>query len=346
MRSLRSFPLGLLFIMSAPVWSAEPVPLEVVRVGYQSVSQETILDGVIEAVKEGTVTAQTSGRVTEVNFDVNDYVTKGSVLVRLRATEQQARLDQADAAVREAEARNRDAQLEYDRLRGMVAEKLVAQAAFDRAEAELKAARARLGAARAQLAQAQEQLNYTIVRAPYNGIVTKRPIEPGETAQVGQPLMTGLSLEQMRVHVDLPQTYVDDVRRHRAARVLLPDNRTVQPTDVTIFPYADVASHTFRVRLDLLADVAGVYPGMFVKVAFATGSMRALLVPHEAVAFRSEVTAVYVVDAAGRVVMRQVRLGKRVGEAVVVLAGLQEGEQVVRDPIRAAAALKRQAEAR
>jgi len=85
-----------------------------------------------------------------------------------------------------------------------------------------------------------------------------------------------------------------------------------------------------------------VYPGMFAKVAFATGEAQVLLVPAAAVVHRSEVTAVYVIDAQGNVRFRQIRTGAVHGDKVEVLAGLSTGERVALDPIRAGVYLKEQ----
>ena len=91
-------------------------------------------------------------------------------------------------------------------------------------------------------------------------------------------------------------------------------------------------------------NVENLFPGMLVKTAFETGTAPALVIPASAVAYRSEVTGVYVLDEdENRIHFRYVRLGDALGEEVVtVLSGLQEGDQVFLDPIRAGVELKRQ----
>ena len=132
--------------------------------------------------------------------------------------------------------------------------------------------------------QALQQLEYTRIRAPYKGIVTERLVEVGESVQPGQPLISGLSLEQMRISVDVPQNLVESIRKERQAQVEV-GGRWVLAESVTVFPVADPRSDTFEVRLQLPAAVEDVFPGMYVKVGFVAGSQPALVVPLAAVVF-------------------------------------------------------------
>lgn len=329
----------LLAVQSA--LAAEPAMQSVVA-ELRAVEDERMFDGVVEAVNRSTVSAQVSGRIEEILVDVDDYVPAGTVVVRFRDPEQRAGLDQARAILREAEARARDAETEYARTRNIYDRKLVARAALDKADAERKATAARLEGARAAIAQAEEQVEHTLVRAPYSGIVTARHVEVGETANIGQPLLTGLSLDSLRVSVSVPQAFIEAVRAQRAARVLpLQDGQdAIAVESLTVFPQADPATHTFTVRAQLPVGVEGLFPGMLVRVAFTVGKAERLLIPASAVLHRSEVTGVYVLGEGDAISLRQLRLGARHGNEVEVLAGLAAGERIALDPVAATIALK------
>jgi len=333
----------LALVLAWPVWAMETAVLQPERVEHWRV-----LDGTVEAVHQATLSAQTSGRVAEVLFDVNDYVEAGSVLVRFSNTEQKAALEQAEANLEAAEAAYRQAEAEYRRIRDVFEKKLVSKSDMDRATSQRDAARARLKAAESAVKSARQQYEYTIVRAPYAGIVTQRFIEPGESVNPGQPLMAGLSLDRLRVQVDVPQSMVAAIRAHRKASIWLDaeGSRILAGERVTIFPFADPASRTFRVRVDLPQAETGLFPGEFVKTAFVTETVERLLVPWSAVMVRSELVSVYVMDDAGRVSLRQIRLGNRHADRVEVLTGLQAGERLVLDPVQAAAEVLRQREAK
>jgi RND family efflux transporter MFP subunit len=313
---------------------AGPPPYDVLVMKSERMPLERRLDGTIEAVNQGTVSAQTAGRVVAIAFDVNDFVPAGAVILRLRATEQRAGLSQAQAALTEASARETEAQTRYGRVADMYARKVVPKAMLDEATANRDAAVARLQAARAALSSAREGLDYTEVRAPYAGIVTERHVEVGESVSPGSPLVSGLSLQYLRVGVDIPQRVVEQVRRIGKAAVYV-DDRRVPATRLTIFPVATPQSNTFRARIDLPENAADLYPGMFVKVGFVVGESERLMLPATAVVQRSEVTAVYVYTADGRTALRQVRLGHRIDGRYEVAAGLMPGERVAVDPLAA-----------
>jgi len=329
MRMMRVMSAALigLFGWNAALGAEQP-PVKTAAATYQTVEREQMFNAVIEAVNQSTVSAQTSGRVVEINFDVDDYVEKDSVLLRIRDAEQQA-------AAEAAQARFNEAQSEFQRARDLLQQDLIPQSQYDRAEAALKSARA-------ALEQAREQLERTVVRAPYAGIVVERHIEVGETANPGQPLMTGLSLEQLRAVASVPQAHIGQIRALKKARVILPTvHKSLPAAGLTISPFADPQSHTFQVRVNMPDGQHGVYPGMFAKAAFVVGEQRSLLIPAKSVVYRSEVTAAYVVDEANNTVsFRQIRVGQAHEGQIEVLAGLSEGEKVAVDPIRAGVWLK------
>jgi RND family efflux transporter MFP subunit len=295
---------------------------------------ERRVDGTIEAVNQGTVSAQTSGRVLEVLYDVNDFVPAGAVIIRLGSTEQKAGLDEAQAGLKEATAREAEARSRFDRVAGLFEDRAVSRQQYDQALADRDAAAARLAAARAALASAREGVSYTEIRAPYAGVVTRRLVEAGEAVRVGTPLMSGLSLQYLRVAVELPQSVVERVRVIRKAAVYV-DGRRVEAKSLTLSPQASPQSNSFLVRLELPENAADLYPGMFVKVAFVVGEAERLLIPADALVERSEMTAVYVQAANGTVVLRQLRLGHRFEDKIEVLAGLEPGEAIVTDPLAA-----------
>jgi membrane fusion protein, multidrug efflux system len=336
---LLRFAAALALIGLGAVRAAE-APLNVVTVTYETAPRERVWDGTIDAVNRATVSAQTSGRVAEIYYDVDNFVPAGAPIMRFTDVEQRAALNSARAALDETEARATEADAELKRVSSMFDNGTVSKARFEQARANAEAAKARLESARAGVKHAEEQLEYTIVRAPYAGIVSQRHVEVGEVVRPGAPLMSGLSLEHLRVNVDVPQSMLDPIRRIGKANVYV-DDRAIPAESLTFFPVATQGTNTFRVRVTLPAGAATLYPGTFVKVGFIVGDAERLLVPTSAIVRRSELTAVYVVGT-DAVTLRQIRIGRRYGERTEVLAGLAAGESIATDPVAAGQYLEKQ----
>ena len=304
-------------------------------------------DGVVEAVQQATLNAQTAGRVTVVNVDVNDQVKSGQVLLRLTAVEQQAGANTARAQLQAAQAAAAETEANYRRYAALAEDQFVSRAQLDQARAARDSAVAARNAARAQLAQAGQQTEYTVVRAPFAGIVTARLVEPGESVAPGQPLLSVHAPGALRIEVQVPQSEAAAIRDAGRAQVVMSNGRSVEAALVTVFPAADPATHSVAVRVNLPDLDNPPTPGTTAKVVFPIaggGSATAVRVPSDAIVQRGEISGVYVL-AGNRLSLRQVRLGQRLGDEVDVIAGLDAGEQVVADPVAALQALAAQRKA-
>ncbi|OSM52940.1 hemolysin D, partial [Aeromonas salmonicida subsp. salmonicida] len=165
---------------------------------------------------------------------------------------------------------------------------------------------------------------------PYAGVVTKRLVELGETVAPGTPLLSGFSLDTLRVEVDLPQSALTLAREPADVQVVLPDGKRVTPVKLTRFNYADSLSHAFRLRLDLPPQTAGVLPGMWLKVQLKQGERQVLQVPDRALLRQGEFNGVYLQQPAGWA-LTPVRVGHCVEGQCEILAGLQAGDKLAPD---------------
>ncbi len=323
------------FLFATLSHADENYPFDILKLEQAKVPLQQVLDGTVEAINRSTVSAQTSGRVVEINYDVDDFVEKGAVLVRLRNTTQQADLDQANAGLDGANSRYVEARDEQKRVAELYKKKLLAKSKLDAANATLASTKSAVKSSEAILRQAEEQMSNTVIKAPYSGIVIERNVELGEIASPGHPLMTGISLEKLRVSVNVPQRVIASVRKSGTATILFDNGQSIESDDIVFFPYADPQTNSFRVRIQMDEPVDSIFPGMYTKVAFTIDETERLLVPAKAIAYRSELTGIYVVGENGKVRLRQVRLGKQIGDKVEILAGAEAGQVVALDPAAA-----------
>lgn len=316
-------------------------PLVTLTVAAGAASGQQHWDGTVEAADAAVLAAQTNARVLALPHDVGDTVKQGDVLVRFTDVEQLSGMRAAQAQIAAAKAALVVAEANYRRYATLLPQGYVSKAAYDQALAQRNAAKAQLDAAQEQWRGVGAQQDYTVVRAPFDGVVTKRYVQAGE-AVAGPPfpqqLIAVASLAQLRVEAKLPQAVAEALRNTGHAEVLADGGRRIAASRLTVFPVADPATHTVAVRLELPPGTSGLYPGMTVKLAFAGATAASgdgsLSVPASALVQRGELTGVYVVDG-NSVSLRQLRIGGVQGDRAAVLAGLAPGERVATDPAAA-----------
>jgi RND family efflux transporter MFP subunit len=335
----RAMPWLGAFVMSVAAAQAG-VQVPVVPAQVKSVGTGFELDGVVQPVKQSTISAQASGRIATLLVMAGDKVRAGQVLATIDDREAQTGVQSSQAQVAQAQAGLHNAQANFDRTRDLRAKGFVSAAALDTAEAQLKGAlagRDQAGAGARQSALAQ---GFTRVTAPFEGWVLQTHAEAGDLAVPGKPLLTLYAPLPMRVVVQVPVSRSGAARAAGAVELLLQDGvgagQWQRPVSISTVPTADPVSQTIEWRLELSAEaVKTLLPGQQVRVRFAGGQADRMLVPSTAVLRRGELTAVYVVSGTG-FVLKAVRLGADHGaEGVEVVAGLTAGDRVALEPVKA-----------
>jgi membrane fusion protein, multidrug efflux system len=319
-----------------PLASAQPAGPPSAVVVYRDIQRVAAAEAIVEAERQSTLAAQVAGRIIARPVKAGDAVKAGQLLVQIDPRS----ATQAEAAsrsqVRESEANLANARARYARSRQLAAQKFISQAALDQAEAEFRAAEAQSAVALANAGASATSRSFTTIVAPYDGVVASTDVEIGDMATPGRPLVTVFDPRALRVTATLPQALLIHADLAAPVQVTIPSlDRTLAARRVTLIPVADARTHTTQIRLDL-PDATGLMPGQYARASIVTGHAKAVTIPASAVLRRSEVTAVYVIDASGKAQLRQIRVGENVSnDEIEVLAGLDPGERVAREPVRA-----------
>ncbi len=305
-------------------------------------------DGVVEAVRQTVVAAQVPGAVVQLSVKVGDRVAAGQVLLRLDARAADQTAAAGHAQVQAARAALEVAGRDVERQRQLFQKTYISQAALDQAEAQYKATRAQLEAQIAQADASRTQTGYYVVRAPFAGTVSELPVSLGDMAMPGRALLTLYDPTALRVTAAVPQSVGASLAAGQLPRIELPDlpaeRRWVQPLRAQLLPTVDPGTHTVTMRAELpaAAGAAGaqgaITPGQYARLwlPVAGAGLAGVSVPQSAVVRRTELTGVYVLDAAGQPALRLVRLGRVEGDRIEVLSGLGSGERVITDASAAA----------
>ncbi len=316
------------------------VPTAVVQI--RSVGAGFELDGVVQPVKQSTVSVQASGRIATLLVNAGDKVRAGQVLASIDDREAQTGVERSQAQLAQAQAELRNAQAHFDRTRELQAKGFVSAAALDTADAQLKASLAGRSQATAGARQSALVQGFTRVTAPFDGWVLQVHAEAGDLAVPGKPLLTMYAPLPIRAVVQVPVSRAGVAQAAGMVEVLLPavsggaSAQWIRPVARSAVPTADPVSQTIEWRLELPAEAAKVLlPGQQVRVRFTGGQSQRLVVPATAVLRRGELTAVYVATDKG-FALKTLRIGVDHGaDGVEVLAGLSAGDRVALDPVKA-----------
>lgn len=339
-RAPRLLPWLAAFAVSGALAQDAGIQVPTVQIGARAVSTGYEIDGVIQPVKQSTLSAQASGRIVTLAVKMGDRVRAGQLLATIDDRESAAGLQRSQAQVAQSDAELRNAQVHFERTRDLQAKGFVSQSALDMAETQFKAAQAGRAQATAGARQSALYQGFTRVTAPYDGWVLQTHVEAGDLATPGKPLLTVYAPQPLRAVVQVPASLAETTRQAKQVEVQLSDgngaSQWVRPVSRSAMPAADPVSQTVEWRLDLAPKAAqNLLPGQQVRVRFVGGQATRTVVPAAAVLRRGELTAVYVATAKG-FVLRAVRLGADHGaDGIEIVAGLAAGDRVALDPVRA-----------
>jgi membrane fusion protein, multidrug efflux system len=283
--------------------------------------------GTIAAVQGVTVSADLPGTVDRIGFDSGRSVREGEVLALLDTRQERAQLAAADAQ-REL------ARLNFERMQGLLDERVISRAEFDRATADYRQSDARVGEIRATIER-------KTIRAPFSGLLGIRRVNLGQYLSGGDALVTLQSLNPIYVNFGVPQQAMRDVRAGRSVRVTAGDAAGAAALTgriTAIDSVVDESTRNVQAQATLANPDGKLRPGMFVQteVTLAAAS-RVISLPASAISYAPYGDSVFVVadlkDQGGKsyrgVRQQFVKVGASRGDQISVVSGLKAGDEVV-----------------
>ena len=215
----------------------------------------------------------------------------------------------------------------------------VAKAESERSERLLQASiarqkqvKARIDQAKADVANARVYVGYSRIAAPIDGVVVSKQADVGYMATPGMPLLTIENSAHYQLHASVEESQLGKIRLHDQVQVALEalDNKELLGTVEEIVPAADPSTRSYIVKVSLpIVTGAQLRSGLYGKARFVIGQRKLLAIPQSAVRQQGQLVGVFVVDQAGLARLRLIKTGRVVGDRVEVLAGLNEGEEII-----------------
>jgi RND family efflux transporter MFP subunit len=317
--------------------------------------------GYVVAQRKAAVASKGTGRLEALNVEEGTRVKKGQVIARLENADLQASLNQAQAQVMTAkanliqiEAEIKDARLKFERLERLIQSKAIAQSDFDTAEARLQqllagksAALSQIKAAEAGLRAGQVALDYTLIRAPFDGVILTKNADVGEvvapfgsSVNAKAAVVTMADMDSLIVEADVSETNLEKVRKGQPCEIQLDSLPSVRFAGQVhmIVPTADRSKATVLTKVKFLEKDERVLPEMSAKVAFLTRQTTKeekpkVAVPPSAIVNQKGKTWVFRVE---KDILKEipVQTGLPLADFIEIPQGLKPGERIVLKPNR------------
>ncbi|MGC8852154.1 MAG: efflux RND transporter periplasmic adaptor subunit [Hydrogenobacter sp.] len=312
------------------------------KIGKAEKVQEVLVGYVGNVVADNIaeISTRVAGRITNVNVKEGQMVKRGQVLLTIDASDILAQANavgeqvkQAEYAYRSALANYEAVKKTYERYQALLKENAITQQEFDQIKAQYDSAKAQLEQAKAGISAVQFQkkavlsaLEYTTIRAPFDGYVSQKRVDVGDLATPGTPLLI-IEKPPYKLEVNLPEKYLSRLHVGDTYDVYIEAlNKTIQGKVSEVSPSVDPVTRTFRVKLTL--SDSNLKSGMYAKLLMPE-ALSAVLVPESAILRRFDFTGVWVVKPDKTLELRFVKLGEKRGNMVEVLSGLSGGEDIV-----------------
>ncbi|NJD25312.1 MAG: efflux RND transporter periplasmic adaptor subunit [Betaproteobacteria bacterium] len=341
---LKPFPLLLLALALAACGDAPPPKaaapagkpaLTVTAVAPQAEDWPRTLaaNGNVVAWQEAVIGPEIANyRITAVEVDVGDAVKKGQVLARIADDTVASEAAETRAAVAELEATAAEAKANAVRARELREKGFYSAQLQTQYQTAEHTANSRLAAARARQQAAELKLGKTRVLAPDDGIITARDATVGSLTQPGQELFRLIRGGRLEWRAEVPAADLARIMAGGAATLIGPDGATVRGTVRRVAPSVDPQTRNGLVFVDIPASTAAVRAGMFARGEFELGRAPALTLPQSAVVLRDGFAYVFRLAGDGeqaRVAQAKVVTGRRLGERIEIVSGLDAQARVV-----------------
>lgn len=360
-------PIGVALLALGGYFAFKPSDtLKVKAVTVQALSgtaaPASVLDasGYVVARRQATVSSKVTGKVMEVLIEEGQRVKAGQVLARIDDSNTRAQLDlsqsQLDAArstLAEVRVQLAEAERQLVRTRELADKKLLSQAALETAQANVDALKARLESTQSNVSVASRGLavqsrflDDTVVRAPFDGVITLKNAQPGEMISPlsagGAGTRTGIGtlvdMDSLEIEVDVNESFIGRVQpgQDASAKLNAYPEWDIPAEVIAVIPTADRSKATVKVRIGFKQKDPRILPDMGVRVSFreakaqsavAAAPVSGVLVPADAMQANGDTGVVFVISE-NKIERRAVKLGAARSDGVAVIAGLRAGEVI------------------
>jgi len=289
--------------------------------------------GNVESNNQASLSTIVMGTVTEVPVSVGQNVKKGDVLARIKDDQIRAKKMQLEANMVQAKANLENTEKNLNRIKNLYAEESATSKELDDISTMYDIAKANVEALEASMNEVNEMLEYTVVRAPFDGIVSRKFVSAGDMAAPGHPLVAVADPGMLKITANVSAKWINEISEGDSVTVSVSaaNINAANAVLTAVSNAGDPMSRQYAIEAQITdPDAASqLKTGMFAEIAIRIEGEGSLYIPTSALVQRGQLTGVYTVSDNNRTVLRWVRTGKTAGESIEILTGLAPGEQYI-----------------
>jgi RND family efflux transporter MFP subunit len=310
--------------------ASSALPISLANVQQQTMARTVLVSGPVSAYEEMQLGVEISGqRVTALPVDVGQWVKQGQVLLQLDHRTLDSELAQADASLKQAQAAQDLARMNYERSAKLAAQQLISESSLDELRANRINADAQTATARAARDAAKLRRDFADLRAPADGLISKRLVQPGQVVSGGTELLRLIRDGRLEWRAELPEDQLTGVAVGNT--VELPYAGAVVTGRIrAVTPGVDAQTRTGTLYADL-PEPGTLKPGVYVEGRIVTGEGPVLTLPTAAIVQRDGHSYVFTVNDKQQAARLRVRTGQAVQGRTAILEGVKAGDRVVVD---------------
>ena len=295
-------------------------------------AHELQVSGVVKATTRRTISTRMMGHIVKFNVALGEHVSKGATLIEIYNDDLIAKKAQTEAGIRMAQANFENAQQDMQRYEQLWKSESISLKEYENMKTRFQVVSAALNQADQLKAEVEAQLNYAVIKAPFDGVVTDKHFNVGDMATPGMPLMEFESQNAYEVWSEVPASIVNQLEKGQQLSVELTDLKlelkgTLQ--EIASSSINTAGQYSIRATLDQVPST--VLSGMYAKISFTHNQddLKSILIPKSALVRYGQLEGVFTISNQNTALLRWLKLGQVKGDSIEVLSGLSAGESYI-----------------
>lgn len=310
-------------------------PVEVTAKTVAAAGNDTYeeFSAVVKAKDLAQISTRYTGYINEILFETGDKVRKGETVVKINATDLQAKLSQVEANIKEAGAMLKSAQTNYERFSKLYNSKSATLKEFEDVSTQYEMAKAKVEALNEAKSEIVSQFSYTNIKAPLTGTIVQKNMNEGDLATPGMPILSIESTGELELEARIPESRIGQVKEGDRVDIVIKSSGQVFKGQISELSLSALnTGGQYLAKVEILDSYEGLLSGMYAKLRMQMDSgskSEVISVEKEALVKQGQLTGLYVITEDNKALLRWMRLGRDMGPEVEVLSGLKEGERYV-----------------